>query len=307
MTTVNERVLIPQVSVINGVDAGGTMQARIEQGFENKLQSSVDGLQVPLKDKWCQYTRGSVVTQDWVQAILILLGTLGNYTFSERKSGVVEATGYIKNTIVNPVIHRMMIRLNENGYAAITFDFECRAADETIGHADQWTLLDDQAAPTYIAAARGGHRFLTTVFDPGGTPLSIYHVTAFEFVLTMGLFKFCADGDVGYTCVDAVMNNMICNGSLSFLDSSIATAQLKAQQLLALAAASLQLTVAQGQGAANKVLTVAGMDFNNFTRTSDNSSANPPNPTGHTITYDVANNVDTQLTLAGVNKILTIA
>ena len=64
MTTVNNRLKKPQALVINGVDAGGIMTARILMGFDSRIASAPDGLEVPLSDREIQFVRGTVVTQD---------------------------------------------------------------------------------------------------------------------------------------------------------------------------------------------------------------------------------------------------
>lgn len=302
MVTVNERVGIPQAGTINGVDAGGAMTARIDSGFDNVMRSAPDGLEVPLKDKEIEYVRGTITTQDWAQVIALLTGTLGTYVFYERKSGVAVGTGFIEHTITNPVIHRANFRLTKGAYGTVTFDFECRAEDETKGLADMWVLLDDQAAPTYVSAARGGFRIASALH--GSVPgISINHVTAFDFTLTLQLVKESNDADVGYTCVDARLDGLTAEGSISFQDSTIVAAVLVCQSLLAAAKDSLVLSVKQGQGGAAKTVTILGVDFNNVSRTSD---ANTPF-TEHVANFDVANDATTQLTLEGDNKIIAIA
>jgi len=300
MATTNKRTSLPQGTIINGVDTGGVMTANISCGYDQKLSTPPDGLAVPLKDKSVQFVRGSITTQDWVKAINLLLGELGTYVFYERKSGVAEATGYIKHTITNPVIHRISINFSKGNYATCDFDFECLAADETKGLKDMWTLLDDQAKPSYISAARGGYEILTAAHGAK----SIYHVTGFSFGIAMPLNIAANDGDVGYTCVDCVEDNLQCSGSISFEDSSITTGALLVQDLVTAAASSLVLTVSQSQGAASKTITIAGVDFDNF---SSSPSAARTGYTTHTGNFDIANSTGTPLTLDGDNKILTIA
>lgn len=302
MATVNKRVAIPQAMVINGIDAGGAMSIAIQAGHDNVIQTTPDGLQVPLKDKEVEFIRGSFVTQDWIHAIELLTGTVGTYVFYERKSGVAEATGYIKHTITNPVIHRANLRLNQRGYAALAVSFECRAADEAKGFADMWGQEDSQAAPSYVSAARGGYRVVSAAH---GGSIDIYHATAFDLTLMMQLAKACNDGDVGYTAVDARLDGLRCSGSLSFEDTEISSpgGQMKSLQLLAASRGNLVLALKQSQGASNKTLTVAGVDFDSI---GQNSSAESPF-TGHTVNYEVSNDTALPLTLAGANKILTIA
>lgn len=303
MATVNNRVKIIQAAVINGVDAGGAMSAQLTAGYDNVMRSSPDGIGgPPIQDKEIQFVRGTLVTQDWVHLIDLLTGTLGSHTFYERKSGVAEATGYIKHTIVNPVIHRASLSINQKGYAVITAQFECRAADETVGFSDMWTQEDSQAKPTYISAARGGYRVETTVFTPdaGGT-INIYHVTAFEFMIALLLQTACNDADVGYTCVDAEADVMTAGGSISFQGSAIATSLITAQRFVAAGRGTLVLTVTQSGGATDKVVTLAGVDPENFSRNSAQDFA------GHTVNYNVGNSAGTPLTLSGTNKIITIA
>jgi len=299
MATVNYRVKSPQAITINGVAAGGAMTARILTGYDNIIRSSPDGLEVPLRDKEIEFCRGTVVCQDYSEAINLLTGTSDTYVFYERKSGVAATTGYIKHTITNPVIHRITIRQTKGGYAVVEFDFECKAADETKGITDMWALEDDQAAPTYVSAARGGYRVVSTTH--GGE--AIYHVTAFDFTITLRLARACNDGDVGYTCVDAYADGgLTAGGSVSFQDGSIDTAVIRAQALATADKGDLVLTLGQAQGAANKIITIANADFDSV---SNNSDANSPF-TVYTGNFEVSNDSGTQLTLEGANKILTI-
>jgi len=298
MATVNQRVKTPQGVTINGVDNGGVMTARIQCGYDVIVKSTPDGLQVPVRDKECQYVRGDITTQDWVHIIDLLTGAVGTYVFYERKSGVAAATGYVKHTLTNPVIYNAAITFTKEGYAVCKASFECKPADETKGIADMWAQLDDQAAPTYISAAYGGYRILTAAHGA----LSIYHVTAFSFAIAIPLSKACNDGDVGYTCVDADLDAMAAIGSITFQDSTIATATMVAQKLAVAAASALVLTVRQGQGESSKTITIAGADFDSV-----EDSGGGLGFTEYTGQFAVANNLTTQLTLAGANKIITIA
>ena len=299
MPTVNQRISRPRAMSINGVDAGGMMSATIQEGYDNILRSSPDGLEVPLRDREIQFCRGTIITQDWVEAINLLTGTLGTYIFYERKSGVAEATGFIKHTITNPVIHRINFTEKKGGYATISFDFECRAADPTKTIADMHALTDSLAAPSYIAAARGGFRVKSAVF---ATTINIYHIAGFNFAIALGLIKECNDADIGYTCVDALLDGLTANGSINFQDATITGAALLAQRLVTHAKGTLTLTLTQGQGAVAKVITIAGVEFDNANQTSD---MNAPF-TAFTVNFEVANDPTTQLTLAGTNKIITI-
>ncbi len=307
MVTVNERLYAPQATTINGVDAGGVMSIRLEEGFDNIIRSAPDGLEGPVKDKEVQRVRGQVVSQDWVEFVNLLNGTLGTKEFWEQKSGVAPATGYVKHTITNPVIHKARIVFNRSTtrgqYATVAYDFECRAEDETKGIADMHAILDDQAAPTYVSAAHGGFRIISAAFDTDVDIINIYHVTRFEFEIAMQLVKECNDSDVGYTCVDARFDGLQTRGILAFQDAEIAATQLKAQQLVVHASDQLLLTVKQGQGAANQTITMLGVDFNDFS----SNSYSGADFTEYAMNYDIANSAATPLTLAGTNKIIAIA
>lgn len=299
MATVNKRVGLPQAVTINGVDAGGAMMARIDAGFDNIMRSAPDGLSPPVQDKEVQYVRGTIVTQDWIEAVNLLTGVVGTYIFYERKSGVAEATGFVKHTITAPVIHQVTITLTKGGYAIVSLNFECRAADETKTIADMWALLDSQAAPAYISAARGGFRVVSAVH---GASIDIYHTMSFNFTLALPLVRACNDGDVGYTCIDARVSGLTAGGSISFQGGEITGAILTCQELIAAAKGTLVITVKQGQGGANKVITIAGVDFSSISSPSD---VNTPF-TEYAANFDVANDAGTPLTLAGTNKIITI-
>jgi len=303
MATVNNRVGVPQAMVINGVDAGGTMSARINAGYDNIMATEPDGLEVPVSDREAQFVRGTVVTQDWVHGLDLLTGTVGTYVFYERKSGVAVATGFIEHTITNPVIHRAVIDFAKGRYGTLTFDFECMAADESKGIADMWGMLDDQAAPTYVTAARGGWRIKTATHGPAETPVSIYAVTAFSFTLTLPLVKECNDADVAYTCVDARLSGLTAAGSITFQDSVITATKLKAQDLVLAARNDLILVVGQSEGGADKTLTIAGVVFDSL---GGNADVTKPF-SDYTMPFRVANLSATPLTLTGDNKILEVA
>jgi len=299
MATTNNRLRSPQANIINGISAGGLTKATLQEGYENRIYSAPDGLQIPLKDKEVEYVRGTIITQDWVHALELLTGTVGTCVFYERKSGTAAESGYVLHTITNPVIHRFNLSFAQGGYATCAYDFECRAADETKGITDMHTMTDSQAAPDYVDAARGGYRIISSAH--GET--SIYHTTAFNFSLALPLSKACNDADVGYTCVDAVLENLAAAGSISFQDASITSTELLAQTLLtAAAAADLVVTARQSQGAANKLITIARVDFNDFGHNADGAVPF----TGQTLNFDLAPASGTPLTLEGSDKIITI-
>jgi len=305
MVTVNKRVGLPQALSVNGVDAGGLMTARMNIGYDELLQSAPDGLQVPLKDKITEFCRGTITSQDWVEFVELLTGTLGTKIFYERKSGEVEATGFVKHTITNPVIHRVVMNFAKGRYGTAAYDFECKAADEAKGIADMWAQLDSQAVPTYITTARGGYRIAAAQFDSAGTPIDLYHVTGFNFELLMNLIKESNDGDIGYTCVDARLDGLRARGSITFQDAAIAVGPpviIKVQELLTRAKSDLVLTITQSQGAAAKTVTISGVDFD----TADSNSDAGANFTEYTLNFEIANDETTQLTLAGDNKIIAI-
>jgi len=301
MATVNKRAGKAQAAVINGVDAGGLMVAAIQAGFDDILQSPADGLEIPLIDRATEFVRGSINSQDWVHLVDLLTGVVGTYVFYERKSGVAVATGYIKHTLTAPVIHRCGINLTHRGYGTANADFECKPADETKGVADMWQLADTQAAPSYISAARG-LEITACVHD---ATLTVKHVTGLDFVIAMLMSKASQDGDVGYTAVDAELGGIPPTGTLRFQDSSVKdeSTELMAEQLLAAAAGDLVLTVKQSQGATAKTVTIANVVFDSI----DTAPAAGTPYTEYSMPFRVANDADTPLTLAGTDKIITIA
>ena len=285
MTMVNKRVYGPQAVVINGVDAGGAMTAVIDSGYDSILRTPPDGLAVPVVDREVQFVRGSIMSQDWTLLVNLLTGAATTLVFYERKSGVAAGAGYIEHTITNPVIHNARLSMNQKGYMTVAFDFECMAADETKGILDMWAMLDGQAAPTYVTAARGGWRVETCVH--GG--VSVYHVTAFDFAITMELLKACNDADVAYTAVDGREDGMRTAGSLSFEDAEITSAKLKCQDLALAAAASLVITVTQSAGATSKVITIVRTIFGTAGANSNAQS----DYSGYRANFEVTNKIIT--------------
>jgi hypothetical protein len=299
MATVNKRIYHPQALTVNSVAAGGLITVTVLEGYENVMSSPPDGLQgPPIIDREVQFCRGTIVIQDWPDAINLLTGVVGTLVFYERKSGTAEASGYIKHTLTNPVIHQINVALGKGGYITVSASFECKAADETKTIVDMHAMTDSQNAPTYISAARGGWRVVTTAHGA----VSVYHVTGFNFSISLPVAKACNDADIAYTCVDAKQSGMTCGGSLNFQDAEITAAKLKVQDLLLAVASSLVLTVVQSSGAANKVITIARAIF---TGDSENSDVNADFG-GYSVNFDVANDPSTPLTLDGTNKIITI-
>ena len=299
MALINRHVYSPQATVINGVSLGGTVTIAIQEGHDNKVSASPDGFQVPVVDKTDQFVRGKITVQDWPDAIDLLTGTVGTLVFYERKSGVAEATGYIKHTITNPVVHTIAGSINKGSYATVSADFECRAALETDTIAVMHAITDSQAAPTAIAPALGGWRVVSTVY--GGT-LNLHHVTGFNFSITLPLIKDSNDGDLAYGAVDALLDGIQASGSLNLQDSGVANSESTTQQLLLAAIGNLVITVKQASGATNKVITIARALFLNDSGSSDRSGY-----ASHSLPFEVTNNISLPLTLAGTNKIITIA
>jgi hypothetical protein len=271
----------------------------INEGYDNTVRSSPDGFQAQVVDKTDQFVRGTITVQDWPDAIGLLTGTVGTLVFYERKSGVAEATGYVKHTITNPVVHKISISINKGNYASVSADFECRAALDTDTVSVMHAILDSQAAPTAIAPVLGGWRVVSAVY--GGT-INLYHVTGFNFSVTLTLIKDCNDGDLAYSAVDAMLDGIQASGSVNLQDSGVATSQLTTQQLLLAAIGNLVITVKQAQGAANKVITIARATF-----ISDSGSSERSGYASHSLPFEVTNNLSAPLTLAGTNKIIVIA
>lgn len=302
MTLVNNRVGKPQAFVINGIDAGGAMSLSGQEGYEEITRGSADGFGAQVVERETQFCRGTSVTQDMVHLIDLLTGTLGTYVCYERKSGAPEATGYIKHTFTNPIIHRVNFSQKQGSFVTIKADFECRAATETATVADMHSILDSQAAPTWTVPILGGYRVVSALYGTG-PGIAIHHVTDFDFSITLQLAKACNDGDLAYTAVDAYLDGMQTAGSIGFQDSGIASSKLTSQQLLLASIANLVLTVKQSQGAANKIITIARALF----LTAGGNSDTTKQYSDYKATFEVSNLLATPLTLAGTNKIIAIA
>ncbi|MCJ7778634.1 MAG: hypothetical protein MUP16_10005 [Sedimentisphaerales bacterium] len=300
MATVNKRVYHPQAMTINTVAVGGIMTVAVQEGYENIVRSSPDGLQgPPIVDRECQFCRGTIVVQDWIDAVLLLLGTIGTCIFYERISGVAATTGYTMHTLTNPVIHTITLTFNKGGYATVSANFECKANDETETIADMHAMTDTHAAPTYVPASRGGWRIISAVLGA----INIYHLTGFTFTITLPLVKACKDEDIAYTAVDARLDGLTATGLINFQDSEITASQLKVQQLLLASAEDLIITVVQSPGTGNKVITIANIIF---TGDGENYDVNAEF-TGYSANYEVNNDPAAPLTLGTAPKILTIA
>jgi hypothetical protein len=304
MATVNTRIKVVQAVAFNGVNAGGAMSLACQAGYDKILRSEPDGIGGPaIVDKIAEFCRGAYGTQDWTGFLSVLTAAAANFIGYQRKSGVAEATGFVKHTIVAPVVYRAALNQALDSYMTAVYNFECQAADETKGFADMWTQDDAQAKPAYVSAARGGYRITAASFDPDGAAgaIAFYHLTAFSFAVELLVDKYCNDADVGYTAVDAEADGLTANGSISFEDAAISADQLTAQRLLSAGRGTLTLTVTQGGGAAAKTIALAGVNIEGL-----DSNAAPRGVTGFTLRYHIANDASVPLTLTGANPILAI-
>lgn len=298
MATVNQRIFKPEATTINSVALGGAVTVRTQAGHEGIYRSAPDGLSLPVVDRDCQYVRGTVTVEDWPDAISLITGPLGTMVFYERKSGTAAGTGYVKHTVTNPVIHAIRLAITKGQFAGLSFDFECKFASEAATINDVWVMTDAQAAPTYVASARGGWRISAAVHGSQ----DIYHLMSAAFNLTIPVLKACNDADVGYTAVDACPESgMSATGALGFQDAAITSTQLLMNILLVAAAADLVITVIQSAAAASKVITIANVFFG-----SGSASGGGIKYTGFDLPFEVTNDATTPLTLAGDNKIITI-
>lgn len=301
MATTNKRIYQPQALTINAIAAGGLVQHRIQAGYDDILQNPVDGQQLAMADFLTEFVRGSFTTQDWVHIIELLTGTVGTSVFYQRKSGVADATGYIKHSLLNPIIHKMSLNITHRKYSTAEGSYECKAADETDGIADLWTMTDTVAAPTFISSDRGCE---ITACTFGGTPAAIYHVTSLRLDIELPLLKASHDGDKGYTTVETLLNGIRVSGELRMQHAEITTTQIKASALVQAAAGPLVLTVKQSQGAAAKTLTINGVKF---TSAGHDTSADSNDPDEFSLPFMIVNNLALPLTLAGTTKIVTVA
>lgn len=299
MVTVNKRTYNPVAATVNGVACGGTMRVIIEEGYDNLARSSLDGFAGPqIVDREIQYCRGTIIAQDWIDIINLLLGAISTLVFYERNSGMAAATGYTKHTLSSPVIFAVGVEITKGGYATVSARFECKAASETATIADMHAIEDSQAAPTFIAAARGGIRVSAAKHGS----IDAYHVLGFGLTITMPVKKACNDADLAYTAVDRVAEAMEVSGNLDLQDSGVASAKNKAQQLLLASPDDLELTIVQSGAAAEKTLVVAGVMFIGTNETSDVNI----DYTEHSLAYTVTNDPSAPLTLDGDNKLVTI-
>ena len=292
----NTRTTVLRGFTINGVGAAAALTASIQAGYDEKVYSEPDGLALPIRDRASQFVRGTVSMQDWTKAISILTGALDTLDFYVGEAG---ADTFQSHTITNPIIHRLRLDLRQGQYGSAQFDFECKFPSAAATIKDVWAIDTAVAAPAYAAAAFGGWRFVSIAH----ASISVQHVTSLDFTLTVPIFKASNDADLGYTDVDRILSGLRATGSIACQDSEGHESDaLKLAALCEAARASLVVTVAMHGAAADKVLTFAGCEI-------DAVRSNPTTRpyTEHSIDFELTNDQTTQLTLAGDNKILTIA
>jgi len=288
---------------INGIDEGGPMSIVLDEGYAEIYRSPGDGNQVAVVERNAQYVRGVVVTQDWLTVLSLLTGTLGTYVYYVRNSGVAAATGYTKHTLTNPVIYAVSIKQSQGSNITVTFSFECRFATAAATISTVHAVLIGQALPAQIDPERNGWRVLSTVH--GVNPaINLFHVTAFDFGMALPLARASNDAWKGHGAVDVDLEGGLSpKGSISAQDFDAATAAEKKSQLLLAARGPLIITLTSEGGAANKVVTIAGVVF---IEGSSNFSSDRTKYADWTLNYEVSNDLALPLTLAGDNNIITI-
>ena len=251
-------------AIINGTDPGGLMVASIQAGYDNIITAPSDGYTFPMSDRFTEFVRGSVTSQDWTELILMYLGTIGTYVFYEKESGTQTAPDettatYTLHTLLAPVIHTASLNLAHRGRGTFSFGFECKAADTDDGIAEEWVILAAQAKPAAATAYAPALEITAAVHT-----VPFYHVLGLTLNWSGQLTRFSGDGDTGYTAVDTIWGGVPITGTITVQDS------VTMLTILANAEADLVLTVKQAQGAAAKTLTIKNVVFTNV---SSDSSA----------------------------------
>ena len=294
MTTTNNRVLHAQNSVINGVSAGGLVTASIFEGFDSVVSSPADGLEMPTTDRFMKVVRGSMVSQDWVELLNIIQGTVGTFVFYEQESG---ATSYLKHTITEPVVHAATLDIPVKGFATCTWQFHCRPVADDDTFADMWTKLPGQAVPTAILSNRAVN--ITGDCMLASTPIP--HVTGVTLNINGGLAVSGNDGALTNSGVDVVWGGNAINGTLTSQDPNITQTLLDA----ALGDLIIPLTAAKGglSPHVNQTLTIKQVEF----ISNDNSSNAGPGYSGQSLNWVGGVSGDKSITTATTNdNVITI-
>lgn len=295
MTTTNKRTHKIFNIMVNGVAVGGTTMLSLTKSYAQNLTTPADGLQLPLRDRFVQQCSGSLTTHDWSLYSSLLTGAVGTLTGYERNSGVAEATGYTKHTVTNPIFNRFALNFKKNQYATLAADFQCKAADDTKGFLDAHTAQSGQEKPDHQAAGYGGFKLKS--LSHGGSA-SLKHVQSLTLDIAIPLLTASDDGDIGYTLVEQDLSNIMPTGSVTVQDTQIGTSNLVADDFLEADADDLELTVAQGSGGSDKVLTISGVQFSGDTINWSNNGFNSV-----TLPFYISNDPDDVITLATLIEI----
>ena len=273
--TVNRRTMqafhggaLTTTAVINGIAAGGLVNGTIDYGYEDILTTPADGTTFPEVDRLTQFVRGNITSQDWVNVLAVITGTVSSYIWYERESGLATVC---KNTLLNPVIHQAGITLTHRQHATCNWAFECKAADDDDGFAALFAADTGAVLPAAVTPSTRGLEILALAH---GGSLDIYHVQQLQWNLQATLTRGSGDGDVGYTAVDRVWGGQPLGGSITIQELNAAGADAKAAMaILAAAEGDLVATVLTSQGGANKTLTLKNVVFTTSQQNLDSSGA----------------------------------
>lgn len=232
-----------QASKFNGVAIGGLADVECNEGFGRVVSGALDGMQGAAFStaRGDKFVNGTITHQD-VEKMITLLTAAPAAATSEWYEAEVGAATFEKHALKFPVFGAPLnFTAGIGAKAQVSMSYECRfpsGEDFKDVHAKSSAVTAATVAGLLTVPISAGDPVVFT-FDPGGAPITVAHLSRFQFTLG-GRFVTDSDpGSVGREAVDFEPGDL--TFSVTYRDTSLATGQDKAEVLFARSAAALEV------------------------------------------------------------------
>jgi len=289
---------------IGSTQVVGATSFEARYGFR-AVQSQGDGsIGIAARDKTRLYTSGRLACED-----IAAFGTLiGLFEAAESLSVMAEgklagnAVKGVKATLAHAKLVGAGLSFQAGRHAQSTFDFRGSVAPATVVPSAEVTVVEVATKAITYAAGLRGVVIKSAVFTPhGGGAITPLGVTGLDVNLRYQADQAAGDNDYGES---VEVGSAEVSGSLSFQDQTITTLATVGQQLAAADWGVLAITYSQQAGAADKVLSLANLAFEDEAMTKG-ANRYGANRMGFGCFFQ--NGADMYKVGSGTNKIISVA
>lgn len=256
----NNRTLMVQALVTNGISVGGMSQLEFNTTFRGRSTSAQDDVAVGAEDDDASGQRTTVTCgcTDITKVMSILAATPGATTFATREAN---ASTFRTGSISSIIWNGMTVAITKEGHATLRLDGVLRYPNSTDSIDDLLTLSAGQSAPTRTTPVTL-LRPHNASFDPDGADPAIapVHVESINLRMSAQTEEDYGDDDVGMTSVDRLPFGPL-EGTIVHKDASLDTGVDKAAQLLNAVKGVMTVDMRGTGGRAQQTLTINNLKF----------------------------------------------